>query len=249
MLGIYPDIENKTFLVTGASSGIGQAIALALSEQKARVIVTGRSSRRLAETLQQMSRECEAIEADLTSDADLEILCSRLPALDGICHSAGIIKPFPVRLMDKAEFDKVFSINAMAPIALTSQLLRKKKINANGSIVFISSIASAYSHIGSGSYSCSKAAVEAYSRSIAIEHAKKGIRSNCLKPALVESPILEQARELSAQEKAESYIARYPLGIGCPADVAAAALFFLSRSSRWITGTTLTLDGGLTAGL
>lgn len=249
MLGIYPDIETKAFLVTGASSGIGQAIAVALSRQKARVIITGRNARRLAETLQQMNQECQAIEADLTSDADLVRLASQLPGLDGVCHSAGIIKPFPVRLMDKSEFDKVFSINAMAPIALTSQLLGKKKINANASIVFISSIASAYAHIGSCSYSSSKAAVEAYSRSIAIEHAGKHIRSNCLRPALVESPILDQAKELSVQDGADSYFARYPLGIGSTTDVAAATLFFLSQASRWITGTTLTLDGGLTAGL
>lgn len=249
MTALYPDLAHKTFLVTGASSGIGQAVAIALSGQEARVVVTGRSTSRLADTLRQLNPRCEALAADLTRDADLEALCGRLPALDGICHSAGIIKPFPARLMDKAEFDKVFSINALAPIALTGQLLKKKKINPGASIVFISSIASAFAHVGSSSYSSSKAAVEAYSRSIAIEHARKAIRSNCLRPALVESPILDQARELSSADTAQSYIARYPLGIGSPGDVAAATLFFLSQSSRWITGTTLTLDGGLTAGL
>lgn len=249
MLGKYQDLENKTFLVTGASSGIGRAIAIALSQQKARVFITGRDQDRLAETLKDLAPgSSHCIPADLTDSEDRERLINSLPMLDGMCLTAGIINPFPVRLLDQAQFEKVFFINATAPILLTSRLLRANKMNDMASILFISSVASDYAHTGGSVYSSSKAALEAFSRNITLEHATKRIRANCLKPALVETPILEKARDLFSPELRESYASRYPLGIGTPEDVAAAALFFLSSASRWITSTALIMDGGFTAG-
>lgn len=249
MMGKYQDIENKTFLVTGASSGIGRAIAIALGQQKASVVITGRNEKHLNQTLKNLTPKSRYILADLTNTEDREQLVDSLPLLDGVCHAAGIINPFPVRFLDQAQFEKVFSINATAPILLTSRLLGRKKINDNASILFISSIASDYAYVGGSIYSCSKASLEAFSRNITLEYASKRIRSNCLKPALVETPILEKALELAPPDIRENYASRYPLGIGTPEDVAAAALFFLSEASRWITGATLTMDGGLTAGM
>lgn len=96
------------------------------------------------------------------------------------------------------------------------------------------------------SYSASKGAVEAMARSLSMEVAKKGIRVNCLAPGLVQTPMFEAA--LSTTGGLDETIKSYPLGLGQPEDVANAAIFFLSPASRWITGTTLVLDGGHTVG-
>lgn len=253
MMGLYPDLSGKTVLVTGASSGIGRAIAIALSRQQARVVITGRDQPRLLETQQAMDNTAITIPADLSDRNERERLIELLPALDGLCHAAGIINPFPIRYIDEEQFDKVFGINGSAPILLTARLLGKKKINEAGSIVFISSIASERGMKGGSVYSASKAALEAFSRTITLEHASKRIRSNCLKPALVKTAIYDQAKEhaqaAGAINNYEEYISRYPLGIGSPEDVAAAAIFLLSDASRWITSTSLVLDGGLSASI
>ncbi|MGH8493597.1 MAG: SDR family NAD(P)-dependent oxidoreductase [Moraxellaceae bacterium] len=253
MMGHYPDLAGKTVLVTGASSGIGRALAIALSRQQANVIITGRDQTRLHATQQAMDSTATIIPADLTDKNDRERLVQILPALDGLCHAAGIINPFPIRYIDEEQFDKVFNINGSAPILLTARLLGKKKINEAGSVVFISSIASERGMKGGSVYSASKAALEAFSRTITLEHASKRIRSNCLKPALVKTAIYDQAKAhakaAGALDNYEDYVSRYPLGIGAPEDVAAAALFLLSDASRWITSTSLTLDGGLSASI
>lgn len=249
MLSHYDDLAGKTFLVTGASSGIGKAVALALGQQHAHVILTGRHSERLAETASHIHTGAVILPCDLTIEAERDELVTRLPKLDGVCHSAGIISPFPIRYLEQKQFDKVFQINAIAPILLTSRLLGKKKLNDKASLVFISSVASDRAMKGGSVYSASKAAIEAFSRTITLEHAGKKIRSNCLKPALTETGIYQQTRELlkstGAEDDFEKYRAQYPLGLGKPEDIAAATLFLLSSASQWITGTTLTLDGGL----
>lgn len=249
MIGHYQDLADKTILVTGASSGIGRAIAVALGAQQARVIVTGRDAARLDETLALTGSSSRAIAADLTIAEERDRLMAALPSLDGICHAAGIIDPLPIRFIDRKRFDKVFEINANAPILLTAQLLGAKKLNPDASIVFISSIASSHSMKGGSLYSASKAALEAFSKSIVLEHSARRIRANCLKPALVRTPMYDQVQHLSQMGGLESSEAQYPLGLGTPDDIAAATLFLLSGASRWIASTSIIMDGGLTAGV
>jgi NAD(P)-dependent dehydrogenase (short-subunit alcohol dehydrogenase family) len=248
MIGHYQDLAGKTFLVTGASSGIGRTIAIALAQQQAHVIITGRESSRLNQTLEMLNSDSRAIICNLTDAEDRDRLEAEINVLDGICHAAGIIDPLPVRFVDRKRFDKVFEINAIAPILLTSRLLGAKKLNADASIVFISSIASSHSMKGGSLYSASKAALESFSKSIVMEHASKRIRANCLKPALVRTPMYDQVQHLSLMGGLESSEAQYPLGLGAPEDIAAATLFLLSGASRWIASTSIIMDGGLTAG-
>lgn len=246
MIGQYQDLENKTFLVTGGSSGIGQAVALALSAQRASVIITGRHPERLNDTLGRLNDRCSALPCDLTSAEARAQLVGSLPALDGICHAAGIIDPFPIRFIDQARFEKMFAINTAAPVLLTAALLGGKKLRQGASIVFISSVSSGYGMKGGSLYTASKAALEAFSRGIVLEHASKGIRANCLKPSLVRTPMYDQAADLTNLEHAT---ARHPLGFGEAEDVASAALFLLSDASRWIASTSLVMDGGMSAGI
>lgn len=249
MMGFYEDLRNKVILVTGASSGIGRAIAQAASRQDAKVIITGRDPQRLEETLAGLNGNALSITADLTVAEDREKLISALPRLDGICHSAGIIAPLPVRFLNQENFDRIFAINCTAPILLTSRLLGKKMMNDGSSIVFISSIASDYIAKGNSLYSASKAALEAFSRSVVLEHNVRRIRANCLKPALVRTPIYDNAKQLLSFGATQDHESRYPLGIGEPEDIASATMFLLSDASRWIASSSIVMDGGLTAGV
>ena len=138
----------------------------------------------------------------------------------------------------------MFTINFNVPVTLTGKIIRKKKLLDGSSVVFMSSIASKNPYFGGALYSSSKAALEAYSKTLALEMAAKGIRSNCLMAGLVDTPMIVNPSESNMQEEAlDRYIKRYPLGIGKPADVAGAILYFLSDASKWITGTSLILGG------
>src|SRR5699024_3890016 len=185
----------------------------------------------------------------LVDESERNALVEAIPRLDGLCHAAGIINPFRIRYLDQTQFDKVFAINATAPILLTSRLLGKKKFNDHASIVFLSSVSSDRAMKGGATYTISKAAIEAFSRTITLEHASQGIRSNCLKPAMIKTAMYQKAKDFAFDPnhnaRLQTYKDRYLLGIGETSDVAMATLFLLSSSSRWITGSELTLDGGL----
>ncbi len=248
MTAHYDDLQHKTFLVTGASSGIGRAVSIALGEQGAKVVITGRNQERLQNTAQQVGDNAISYLADITQDDERQQLIEKLPQLDGVCHAAGIIDPFPIRYLDEKRFDKVFNINAKAPILLTSLLLRKKRLNDNSALVFLSTISSNRTMQGGSLYSASKAAIEAFSHAITLEHAAKGIRANCLKPGLVRTALLDKAEAVAAagtsKENTDAYVASYPLGLGKAEDVAQATLFLLSDASKWMSGADITLDGG-----
>lgn len=242
-------LKHKTILVSGASSGIGEQAAILISQQGARLIITGRDETRLNEVFNRLEGDNHLkIIGDLTLEETLTEIIDKCPNLDGIVHSAGIIKPFPIKFITKKQISEIFKINFEAPTQLTSGLLKKKRINDSASIIFMSSVSSRYAHKGGALYSASKAAINAFSRSIAIECASKKIRSNVISAAMVKTPIFDQAEKAVTADVMKMHEKNYPLGFGEPEDVANAILFLLSESSRWITGTILTMDGGLTAG-
>jgi NAD(P)-dependent dehydrogenase (short-subunit alcohol dehydrogenase family) len=165
-------------------------------------------------------------------------------SFDGVVHAAGISRLSPVRMMTQEHLQEVQSINVDAPMLLTQGLLKRNLIAPSGSIVFVASIAAHIGVAGVAAYSGTKAALIAMMRCLAMEVIKRKIRANCLSPALVESPLLDATAALvgSLDEERKNY----PLGFGTPDDVAHAAIFLLSDASRWITGTTIVMDGGLT---
>jgi len=245
-------LTGKTILITGASSGIGKETALLVSRYGGTVYLTGRDEGRLKETFQQLSPENDASRvtrhasrtADLTIEAEMDVLVAGLPPLDGIVHCAGIVGPLPSKFITQAEIDRMFPINFNAPVNLTGKILRKKKLMDHASLIFMSSIATKNPYFGGALYSSSKAALEAYSKTLALELMPRGIRSNCLLAGLVDTPMIVNPSEKNMQEEALGrYLQRYPLGIGAPKDVASTILFFLSDASKWITGTNLILGG------
>ncbi|TXD42437.1 SDR family oxidoreductase [Xanthomonas campestris] len=242
-------LVGKRLLVTGASSGLGRTIALSCARMGAELVVTGRNTARLTGTLDELSAISEvshqAVNADLTVADERNALVSSLSApLHGVVHSAGISRLCPARMMSEAHLKEVQSTNVDAPVLLTQGLLKRNLIATDGSIVFIASIAAHIGVAGVGAYSASKAALIAYSRCLAMEVVKRRIRVNCLSPALVDTPLLDATAKVVGSLDVER--ANYPLGFGKPDDVANAAIFMLSDASRWITGTSLVMDGGLT---
>lgn len=242
-------LSGKSILVTGATSGLGLEIARSCARMGARLLVTGRDQLRLTqivEALQEISTEShQAIRADLTiAEQRAELVSAVTMPIDGLVHSAGISRLCPVRLMSEAHLREVQTINVEAPVLLTQALLKRNLIGAGGSILFLASIAAHIGVAGVGGYSASKAALVALSRCLAMEVVKRRIRVNCLSPALVNTPLLEATAQLVGSLEAERD--NYPLGFGTPEDIANAAVFMLSGASRWITGTTLVMDGGLT---
>jgi len=240
-------LKDKTILITGASNGIGKAVAQLADNFQAKLILTGRNEERLQTVKDSLTGVNHKINiADLTQTNELEKLIKEIDQLDGIVHSAGIVKPLPIQFLKKNKIDEIANINFYAPVEINRLLFKQKKINKNASIVFISSISSHHPFKGGAVYTSFKAALETYSKSIALEMAHKGIRSNCIKAGLVETHIMEVTAKAASKESLENHRKQYPLGFGKPEDVANAVVFLLSDASQWMTGTDLVLDGGLT---
>lgn len=242
-------LENKTILITGASSGIGRACAIECARAGARLVITGRDEGRLSETLSALSgKEHSAVPADLTqTDEAAEKLLAAVPAvLDGIVHAAGIsqLRPFP--FVSPKNLENVFQINTLAPLELTRRLLKKGKIREGSSIVFISSTAGTrISSVGQTAYAASKAALCGAAKSMALELAFQKIRVNSICPGAVDTPIHESVG--LNREQLEADAQNYPLRRhGKPEEIAYAAVYLLSDAAAWTTGTELVIDGGLT---
>ncbi len=237
-------LKDKCILVTGASSGIGQRVAIRLSEDGARVIIAGRNTERLAGTLSQMSGEGHAsFVADITDEKTVKEGVASLGILHGVVHSAGVTSHMPAQLIGKKQMDEVFKINFEAPVLLTRFLLSQKKLADGASLVFISTIATLHPYYGGGLYTSSKKALEGYCTTLALELASRKIRANCISPAMVQTPMLEKVAQTLSPETMEGMKAVHPLGFGTAEDVANTIIFFLSDASKWITGANILLGG------
>lgn len=237
-------LVGKIILVTGASSGIGKATAIACAKMGATVIATARNEERLAQTISQMPEgDHKAIKANLTSQEDIEALVSQLPKLDGLVQCAGVGSRVPCKKLDKDAIDHVIKPNLEAPILLQTSILAKKKINKAASIVYIASKAAEYPSVGNAIYSASKGAIISYAKCLAIELAPRQIRVNCICPAMIWTYLIFQ--EGMTKKEMEEAQFRYPLKrYGQPDDVANLALYLLSDASAWMTGSAIDLTGG-----
>jgi NAD(P)-dependent dehydrogenase (short-subunit alcohol dehydrogenase family) len=235
-------LEGLTILVTGASSGIGEACALEFAKLGANVVLNGRSLDRLSLIRGRLPAGVhQVIVADHSESAQLDLLADDCPSIDGIVHSAGIDGVAPMHLVQGSMIRRVSEVNYLAPILITQRLLRRKKIKRGGSILFMASIAAKTGKVGVGPYSGSKAALIGAMRPLALEVAKHDIRVNALCPGIVVTPLFKDPQESLGPEVAASY----PLGLGKPEDIAYASAFFMSPASSKITGTAFSIDGGV----
>ena len=234
-------LAGKTVLVTGASSGIGRAIALRCGQAGAKLVITGRDAARLDTTLSELAGDGHrAIAAELTDLAALRAFADAAGQVDGVVHSAGVRGLSPIRTVTDKFLRQVMQINYEVPVLLTQRLLYRNLVRDGGSIVFLASIAAQIGTVGVGIYSGSKAALVGTMRCLALEIAKRGMRANCLCPGLVETNLITEDPTWFEGQKT-----RYPLGIGEPDDVAWATLYLLSDASRKVTGVEFNMDGGV----
>jgi NAD(P)-dependent dehydrogenase (short-subunit alcohol dehydrogenase family) len=240
-------LESKTILVTGASSGIGRAIAVECSKMGASVILTARNEERLNETLSQMEGVSHSIIiADLNKEDDRQRLVAQSPKLDGLVHCAGIVKTMLFQFIDADSLNEIMNVNFMAPTLISAQLIENKKLTKKSSIVFISSISGTVCVWGGNSmYSASKGAINGMMKNMALDLAAKGIRVNSVNPGMIETPIFDGG--IIDVEQLEEDKKRYPLKrYGRPEEVAYAVIYLLSDASAWITGSNIVIDGGYT---
>lgn len=240
-------LEGKTILVTGASSGIGEAIAIECSKMGASIVVSGRNTDRLNATYSQLTLGNHSqIVADLHDEDQVNDLVGQIPVVDGIVHSAGIVTTLPFQFVTKEKLDEIFSINFFGPTLISQKLLKQKKIKKGASVVWISSIAGTLcSSPGSSIYSATKGAVNGLVKGIALDLAPKGIRVNCINPGVIDTNIFS-AGTITKQQLIEE-TKKYPLKrYGKPEEVAYAAIYLLSDASAWVTGSNMVIDGGYT---
>lgn len=240
-------LEGKTILVTGASSGIGRESAIECSKMGAKIIVTARNEERLKETLSQLEGEGHRMMlAELTHQEDVERLVGEVPALQGLvlCAGKGMTSPFPFSSRDK--YDEVFNVNFFAPVELLRLLVKKKKLEKESSVVFVSSVGGNMSfNIGNGVYGASKAALTSTMKFCAKELATKKIRVNSVNPGMVNTKLIQGGAISEEQHKLD--MEKYPLKrYGEPEEIAYGIIYLLSDASSWVTGHSLVIDGGLT---
>lgn len=237
-------LAGKQILVTGASSGIGKAIAVACAKMGATLTVTGRNVGRLNETICMMpAGNHKAVPADLTKTEDIEALVAELPQLDGLVQCAGVGSRVPCRNIGKEDLDYVFIPNVEAPILLQTAILANKKINKSASVVYIASRAANAPSIGNAAYSASKGAIISYAKCLALELAPRLIRVNCICPGMVWTDLI--LKDCDDKEQLEQAQMSYPLKrFGKPDDIANLAIYLLSDASSWMTGSSLDISGG-----
>lgn len=238
-------LQNKTILITGASSGIGKAVAVECAKLGARCVLTARNNERLQQTLSELEGvgHCCMV-ADLTNEEELEKIVQNLPILDGIVYAAGIMKLLPISFLTQKHIEMQHEINLMVPMLLTRLLLKNKKLNKGASLVYTSSANGVYRvSLGNAIYASSKSGLDAFVKTAALELASYGIRCNTVNPGMVETELLSGFSEEQLIKERQ----KYPLGrFATSLDIAWAIIYLLSDAASWVTGTELKIDGGRT---
>ena len=248
MLNFNPfSLQNRTILVTGASSGIGRATAIECSMMGAHVIITGRNQVRIDEVKHELNGTGHlGVIADLTQEDQLMNLVDQLPIVDGVVLCAGQGTVVPFKMADRKKINPIFEINYFAPVELLRLLIKKKKLANESSVVFVSSIGGVNSiTIGNSIYGASKAAFNSAMRFCALELAPKKIRVNSVCPGMVNTSLIKGGAVSDEQHQAD--MLKYPLKrYGEPEDIAHGIVYLLSAASSWVTGHSLVIDGGYT---
>ncbi len=240
----------RSFLVTGASSGLGQAAAFLIASCGGRVLLGGRDLTRLEQTLSQLDSRAPHVlvphtltDADTTADWVMS-LTSEHGMLHGVFHSAGAELIRPMRLTKQENIDKTFQSSIFAAFGIARAVSHKNVVHDGASVVLMSSVAGSTGQVGMAAYSAAKASVEGLVRSFAVELATRRIRVNAIAAGAIKTAMHERLTRNSGEVATLGYEKAHLLGFGEPEDVANAVVFLLSEASKWITGTTLFVDGG-----
>ena len=236
------DLEGQRALVTGATSGIGRAVALALARDGAEVVVHGRNTARGAETVQEITLaggQASFGAADLTDAADVQWLASEAGEIDILINNAGISAFGPTAEFDPAVFDKMFASNVRAPFFLVAALAPGMAARGHGSIVSLSSMAGGVGLVGGAAYGATKVSLEAMTRAWAAEYSASGVRVNAIAPGPVYTPTPSGREFITALgETTPMHRASQP------EEIAEVIAFLASPKASYVTGATVAADGG-----
>lgn len=240
-------LSGKVVLVTGASSGIGRATAVACANMGAKVICVGRNEGRLQETMALLPGDGHvSMVAELTNGDDLARLVESCPELNGVSLCAGKGLTLPFAFCTREKYDDLFEVNYFATVELLRLLAKRKKLLRGASVVLVASIGgiSGFSP-GNAIYGATKAALASTMKFCAKEFAPKLIRVNSVNPGMINTPFIRRGTLSEDQFAADAQT--YPLKrYGEPEDIANGIVYLLSDASSWVTGHELVIDGGKT---
>jgi NAD(P)-dependent dehydrogenase (short-subunit alcohol dehydrogenase family) len=240
-------LDDKVAIVTGASSGIGFAIAEAMSQAGAKLVLVGRDEERLGRCAERCA-EHVVVAVDLAteraSDSIVERAIERFGAIDSIVHSAGVFWPKPFGEAPLEELDYHWHVNVRTPYALTQAAL--PHLRRGSSVIFVSSIAGRVAFPNSAAYCATKGAVEQLTKALAVELAPQGIRVNAIAPGNIRTPMNEEL--LKDPDYEQMYLDGTPYGrVGVVDDIAPLAVFLASDAAAYIHGESILVDGGWAA--
>jgi 3-oxoacyl-[acyl-carrier protein] reductase len=240
------DLSGKTALVTGASGGIGSAIASGLARQGATVVLSGTRIGMLEATAASIGDRARIIPADLTRPGDAEALIqageTQVGSIDILVHNAGITRDGLIMRMSDDDWSKVLEVNLGAGFRLIRAALRGMMKKRWGRIVGISSVVATTGNAGQVNYAASKAGMIGMIKSLAREVASRGITANCVAPGFIETDMTARLTE----ERRKTIVATVPAGrLGTANDVASCTIFLVSDEAAYITGQTLHVNGGM----
>jgi len=239
-------LNGKTALITGASGGIGQAIAKTLHKQGAKICLSATREEKLQQLAQEISSDVKYIATNLSDFSQVENLFDKSEELMGqidilVCN-AGITKDSLILRMKNDDFDHVIDVNLKSTFILNRNAIKKMIRRKNGRIINISSVVAITGNPGQANYVASKAGMIGMSKSLAQEVASRDVTINCVAPGFIESPMTDSLTE--GQKMA--ILSKIPAGkMGSSQDIANAVAFLASPESSYITGSTIHVNGGM----
>ena len=247
-------LRSGAYVVTGAGSGIGRAIVLRLATEGHQVFGVGRDRTKLESTQSEAPGHVQFSTADLARAEDCEQVAEKIGVwlksvgtpLCGLVNNAGVYDYLPFLQTADEKWEQQFQTNLLSSVRLTRLMYPSLKVSAPSSVLNISSTLGLRPIANTSAYSAMKAAMVSWTKTLALESARDGVRVNCICPGLIDTPI-HNFHKASADDpdKVRAHAAQ-PLGrMGSADEIASAAWFLLSEASAWTTGTILTVDGGI----
>ena len=241
------DLSNKNVIISGATGGIGKTLVQAMHSEGANILITGTNEEKLKKFAQNFSGRLEYVVCDLSNIKNIDNILISVKKIfenkvDILVNNAGVTSDNLALRMKEEEWHKVININLNSTFFLTKEIVKLMIKNRYGRIVNISSVVASSGNPGQTNYCASKAGIEAMSRSLALEIAKRGITINCVAPGFIETNMTENVLE----KNKELILSKIPLNrLGLPADVANMVCFLCSDNSSYITGQTIHINGGM----